>query len=373
MQRRANLAREINTVAHEKAPKRDKTPINPRDLYPTGSTLLNLACSDNHRGGFRLGSIVTLPGSSASGKSFLAETALVCGLYDNRFDKYEFIRDDAEATYNFDTSYLFGEKAAERITAPPLGCSNTVQDFKNNILTLTVKEKKQVIYLLDSLDSLSSDEEIDKEMRKALAAAKSKEAADKIAGSFGMEKAKNMHQILRMVNSEMEKTGSLLIIIQQLKQNTQAVGAFAPPYKTSGGEAPFFYSFQQVWLNKTGTLKRNNRKIGTQVKADVRKNKMNGKLRDVAFDIYYDYGIDDIGSMIDFMISEGFWKKGNGGLVHAEGLGVSGTRPASRENGCGSLTDEIEEKGLEHQLRKLVAEAWKEIEDGLLLKRKPRF
>jgi len=349
---------------------RQKKEVNPRNLYPTGSTLLNLACSDRARGGFDLGTIVTMPGSSSSGKTMLAVTALADGINDARFSDYSFIYDDAEAALNFDLPYLFGEKVAERIEAPANGNSDTIQAFSSNILNTIRNKGKSCIYVLDSLDSLSSDEELEKEMRKALAMAKSEEAAKKIAGSYGTEKAKILGQTLRMVNQELEKTKSLLIIIQQIRQKLNAV-AFSSPWTTSGGEAPFFYSSHQIWLNKTGTIKAKDRKIGTRVKAEVKKNKLTGKLRDCAFDIFYDYGVDNLGSMVDWMVSEGVWKK-SGQNIFAEGLGIEGNRPATT-GATGTLIEKIEEQGLEQKLTKLVAEAWNDIEDSLRLDRKPRY
>lgn len=364
-----SIAEQVRSRKASPEISREKTVVNVRDLYPSGSTLLNLACSDSHRGAFKLGTIVTLPGSSSSGKSMLAETALACGVYDPRFRDYALIRDDAEAAYSFDTCYLFGEGAGERIIEPPNGCSNTIQQFTANILSLTKKEKP-VVYVLDSLDSLSSDEELEKEMRKALAMAKSEEAAKKIAGSYGTEKAKILGQTLRMINQELERTRSLLFIVQQIRQKLNAM-PFGSPWTTSGGEAPFFYSSHQVWLNKTGSIKAKDRKIGTRVKAEVKKNKLNGKLRDCEFDIFYDLGVDNIGSMVDWMLKEKFWER-KGGTVYAEGLGLEGTRP-STTGATGTLVEQIEEQNLEGALSKLVAECWREIEDSLMLNRKPRF
>ena len=345
---------------------RPKKEVKPQDLYPSGSTMVNLACSDNYRGAFKLGTIVTLPGSSTSGKSMQGETALAEGINDKRFDDYDFFRDDAEAAYNFDTRYLWGDKVADTVKKPPLGLSNTVQMFQANMLIVT--KKGPCIYLLDTLDSLSSDEELEKEMRRALAMAKSEEAAKKIAGSFGMEKAKILGQVLRMIKQELEKSRSLLIIVQQLRQNTNAV-MFGSPYTTSGGEAPFFYSFHQLWLNKTGTLKLNDLKVGTQVEAKITKNKLNGKLREVTFNIWYDYGIDDIRSMVDFLLKMKVWEK-NGQNLDATDIGVSGSYLV---NGTGDFMDKVVLAGKLPDLKKLVGQVWVEREESVRLNRIPRF
>jgi hypothetical protein len=158
--------------------------------------------------------------------------------------------------------------------------------------------------------------------------------------------------------------------VQQLKQNFGA-GPFAPKFRTTGGEGPFFYSSLQIWLNKKASIKKLDRKIGSTVNADVRKNKLNGRLRDVEFDIYYDYGIDDIGSMVDFLIKEGHWKKVNR-EVRAHDLDIVGTRPVNKSE-AGSLIVQIEEQGLVRRLRRIVERVWNEIEESLRLDRKPKY
>lgn len=365
----SSVAEQIQESAHTPI-LREKKEINPRNLYPTGSTMLNLACSDHHRGGFDLGTIVTMPGASAGGKTMLAMTALAEGIHDKRFDEYEFVFDDAEAALNFDMPYLFGQKVIDTLAQPPLGMSTTVQDFKANCLTLLKQQKKSCIYVLDSLDSLSSDEELEKEMRKALALAKSREAADKIAGSFGMEKAKIMHQTLRMINAEIEATNSILIILQQLKQRTNAQ-PFQNPWTTTGGEGPFFYSTHQIWLSRGAAIKSNKIEIGGNTLANVAKNKLTGKRRKVNFSIYDDYGVDNIGSILDWLIEHEFVKK-KGTEYDLHEFDIRGTRPKTT-GAAGTLIEQIEEQGLELELNKYVGQCWHEVEERLRLCRKPKF
>ena len=333
-------------------------------LFPSGSTLLNLACSDSIFGAWLLGTIITIPGSSSGGKTMLAITALAQAFYSKKFLNHSFIYDDGEEALNFDMIYLFNTKFTKALELPPLGKSKTMQDFKANMLLLR-KKGNPFIYVQDSLDSLTSDEELEKEMRKALAMAKSEEAAKKIAGSFGAEKAKIIGQILRMVNNAVKETNSLVIIVQQRRQKMNAL-PFVSPYTTSGGEAPFYWSSHQIWLNKRSNIKRRNRKIGTEITADVRKNKITGKLRTIDFNIFTDYGIDDIGSTIDFLIDEKIWNKPTGKkIITTNWENVEGERD--------KLTHIIEEKGLVQELKKEVGEVWKDIEDSLRLRRKPRF
>lgn len=363
MGRTTSIADQVRVNANRDLPTRTVRELDESMLVPTGSTLLNLACSDNPYGGYGLGKIVTLPGSSSGGKTLLTLTTFAEAARCKRLDGYHFIFDDVEASLEFDTEYLFGSRMASRMSVPPNGSSNTIQNFKANILQLN-KDKKSYIYCLDSFDSLTSDEEVDKEMRKALAMAKSEEAAKQIAGSYGAEKAKIAGQTLRMITSELKKTNSLLIIIQQLRQNMGG-GPFSPKYVTSGGEAPFFYSTHQVWLTRLEKIKEKERKVGSRVKAEVRKNKLTGKERSVEFDVYYDYGVDDIGSCIDFLLYEEFWLKKTGGFIIASDLDLCERRT--------DLIRKIEADGLQPKLIEATAAAWRKIEKSIESKRSPKY
>lgn len=359
---RKKLASQVRNVSKKKPPERTKKELCEKDLVPSGSTLLNLACSDTPEGAFLLGGIVTIPGASSAGKTILALTALAeCSMLD-RFQKYELILDDAEERLSFDLPYLFGKRVAERIIQPRLGCSDTIQKFEANQLTL-LKAHQPFIYVLDSFDSLSSDEELEKEMRKALAMAKSEEAAKKIAGSYNTEKAKIAGQTLRMINNSLKKSQSLLIMIQQRRQKFNA-GPFSDPWTTAGGEAPFFYSNHQIWLDKVGSIKKKDRAIGIETRARVKKNSITGKLRDADFDIFYDYGVDNIGSCVDFMTLEKFWKK-KGAIISADELDFCGERA--------DLIDYIEDRNLEEEMIQAVGKAWLTIEEELRLHRKSKY
>lgn len=346
--------------------------IDTSTLIPSGSTTLNLACSDSPDGAFALGRIVTLPGGSASGKTMLMLTMLAECANNKRFDQYDFIYDDGEETCDgFDISYLFGNKLAKRIAPPQYSEENeplhseTIQDFKANIL-MRVKEKQSFIYILDSLDSLTSDEELKKEYRQALIKAKDPEAVKELKGSYKTEKAKAIGETLRMINNKIKHTESALFIVQQERANIGVI--FGSKKTTSGGMAPFFYSTHQVWLNLkkaiTKEVKKQNRKIGHKIIAKVKKNKITGKLRDIEFDIFYDYGLDDIGSCIDFLVSAGHWgKKGN--TINAHELSIEGSRI--------KIIEEIENQKLQNELRDVTSKVWNEIEESLRLDRGRKF
>ncbi|MEI6158165.1 MAG: hypothetical protein WCP87_07355, partial [Atribacterota bacterium] len=135
-------------------------------LIPTGSTLLNLALSDRKEGGYDGGKIVNIIGDSSSGKTFLALSCMAEMAYDDQFKKYKLIYDDAEQANEFNIEYLFGKKLADRIEAPRYGKkeplhSHTMQDFEANIHR-HLAGQEPFIYILDSFDSITDEDEIEK-------------------------------------------------------------------------------------------------------------------------------------------------------------------------------------------------------------------
>ena len=366
--RRRSLSEQVEESSKREVKRKQ---IDTSILIPSGSTMLNLACSDSPYGAFALGRIVTLPGGSASGKTMLMLTMLAECANDKRFDQYDFIYDDGEETCDgFDISYLFGKNLAKRILSSQLDeneedlHSETVQDFKANIL-MRVKTGRPFIYILDSLDSLTSDEELKKEYMQALVKAKDPEAVKELKGSYKTEKAKAIGETLRMINNKIKHTESALFIVQQERANIGVI--FGSKKTTSGGMAPFFYSTHQVWLNLKKTIakevKKQNRKIGHKIIAKIKKNKITGKLRDIEFDIFYDYGIDDIGSCIDFLISAGHWKK----------IGHKIESPDFDSLNRNMLIEKIESQKLQKDLQEITGNVWLSIEESLRLDRGRKF
>jgi RecA/RadA recombinase len=283
-----------------------------------------------------------------------------------QFDHYRFVFDDVEERQEFDMEYLFGD-LAERLEAPPLGNSDTVDQMVANHAALH-EGKKPYIYVVDSLDALTTSEELEKEHKKAVLAAKgSPDALKQISETFAGRKAAQLSEFLRLIKKRVAESNSMVLITQQLRINMNA-GAFGKKYRTSGGEAPFFYSHVRPVLSKVKTHKTqtggSKRQIGVRTKFDLEKNSITGKSRQGEFDIFYDFGIDDVGSIIDFLVEEGFWKK-TGRTINATHLDMAAER--------NKLVRMVERQNAEEQLQQVAQEAWTELESALRLSRKRRF
>jgi len=346
-----------------------RTPVEQEEkkaTIPTGLTTLNLGLADDHQHGYRPGSVVNIIGDSHSGKTILALSGLAEMARDEDYDDWRLIYDDAEAANAFSMGKLFGQALVDRIESPgddeDFPFSETIEEFIFHILR-ALREGGPCVYILDSLDALTSEDE----QARVDAEIKAREEGKEIKGSYKMEKAKKMSEMFRTIIKELKKTGSLLIVISQTRDN---INPLSFKKKTrSGGRALEFYSSIIMWLAKSGnlTVTKNKKKriigAGTVVKVD--KNKYTGKQRQVEFETFPDYGIDDIGGMIDWLNDEDFWpgKK----KIDAKGLGLKESLAKAK------LIAHIEEKGLEKRIRKIIGKRWREIEDSLRLGRKGRF
>lgn len=357
-------------------------PIRKKDLLSTGSTLLNLALTETPFGGFIKGKHYLVVGDSAAGKTLWSMTLFAEAHLNPQFKGYRLIYDNVEDGMLMDLDNLFSEEMADRIEPPkqtkdgdPI-YSETIEDFYFNIDDL-VKKGDPFIYILDSMDSLGS-EASDKKFTQQKTAhhrrakvvsgeAEASEKEDKAAGSYGDGKAKKNSEYLRKAKKGLRATGSILIILSQTRDDIGSM--FAGAKTRSGGRSLRFYATTEVWMSVAKRLKRTvnkiERDIGSKVKVAVRKNQITGKLADVEIDIYHSFGIDDLGSCVDYLLKEGYWEQGESGINCKGLIGMTGQKD--------KVIRIIEKKGLEDEVRRLCGKCWAEVQAACQLKRKNRY
>jgi len=320
-------------------------------LIPTGSTLLNLALSDNPYGGFYLGTINNIIGDSAAGKTFLAWTVFAEMVYDRRFGEYDLYYDEPEASLAFDINKLFGKAVEDRVILDRL--SGSVEDFHDHVMSLLEVDKKKsvkpFVYCLDSLDAICTEDEIERDIRK---------------GTFGGQKPKLISEILRKIVQNLKGTNSTVFVISQTRDNIGV--SFGDKKTRSGGKALKFFSTHELWLAVKGHIKRKERDVGVEVKVKISKNKLTGKLRTIEFPIYYDYGIDDIYSCIAFLIAEGRWSESKKVIDTKGDFGEISYK-------LNALIEHIENNDLKSELVRMVAETWYDIETSIATNRRKKY
>jgi RecA/RadA recombinase len=212
--------------------------------------------------------------------------------------------------------------------------------------------------VLDSLDALTSEEELSRYGKKFQDGAS-------VDGSYKTEKAKYISEILRVIVSKISQTKSFLLVLSQTRENIGFGAAFKPKVR-SGGKPLDFYSSSITWLSRLSQIKEKDRKIGTHIGFKISKNKNNGKHREGKIILLNELGIDDVGSMCDYLIDEGHWQK-DGKKILLNDF----DDPASMFQK--HIPAFIEDGGYTLQLKGLCSQIWHKIEESLNTGRKPRF
>jgi len=335
-------------------------------LVPTGSTLLNCAVSDDPRGGWKTAGMINIIGDSHTGKTLGALTLCAEAVRSPVTRSHEIYYDDIEAAAifgTFDIARLFGEETKRAIKPAlrgPRKHSGTIDEWHENLLKM-LKRGRPVIYVTDSLDGLLSAEEaaIVEKISKGLKLDKKESIADR---------ARKMSTALRELNGPLERTNSLLVIVSQTRQDISV--RFGDPRVRAGGKALDFYANHIVWLIYTGRIKHGTVTIGRNVEVRSTKSRVTGKERNAPLNLYYDYGIDDLGANVDWLIANGVWPKVTvDGQSKLRADGLDGTPLGTRD----TLIGVVERRGLEEAVVDLVGEKWTSLESEYLLKRKPRY
>jgi len=352
----ASIARQVEEESKKKV--KTSTPLS----LTTGSVMLNLALSDRSDAGVDSGTFVNIVGDHSAGKTFLLWHMFAEAAYNKAFDKYDIYYDEPEVSLKINIPLLFGEKVEKRVKRSI--CSYTVQDFHDNVMTLAQKGKPFILGL-DSWDGLTSDEEIKKEAKK---------------GGYMTEGATVSGRIFRKAMSKISETNSYLIVISQTRDN---IGVMFGPSKTrSGGNAMHFWNSHELWMAVASHMKRTYRSkeidVGINARVAVKKNKLTGKLREAEFPIYFDFGIDDITSMINWMVSWKFWtvetieETGDDGKPKKV-KGAIDTKGDFISAKIGDLISHIESQKLVPKLTEIVSSRWREIEDAISTGRKNKY
>jgi recombination protein RecA len=219
---------------------------------------------------------------------------------------------------------------------------------------MALKPGEFLLYIVDSWDALTSER--GKERFEKAAEKDNEEEA-----SYGTEKAKygsaSFFSNICDISSGKDAT---LIIVSQIREKINAM--FGKKHYRGGGKALDFYTHQVVWLAEIEKLSRvfrqEKRVYAIRSKAKFERNKVAKPFREAEFTILYDYGLDNISSMIDW-----YW-----------GPKAQKIKFEDEDFSRAELIKYIEDEGLEDTLSDMCEKEWKEIENEISPKdRKKRF
>jgi recombination protein RecA len=337
----AQVERKIKNAPERKTPEYDGSDM----VVSTGSTLLDLAISGGRfpEGGIPTGILVEIFGPSGAGK-----TVLLCQIAGNVQRLGGAIKfHDPEARLNKQFARMFGLDVPDENYHIP----STIPEVFSSVRDWLAKRKGKELHgvFADSLAALSTDMEMG-------------DTGDKM----GMRRAKEFSEELRKTCRIITQSGALVVCSNQVRQNLDA-GPYGQRYKSPGGEAIGFYaslrlrcsSGEKIKVSRSIRGKEHKRVIGVKTNIEVFKSSVWKPFRAAEVYIIFDYGIDDIRANLKFV------KDSTGDTIYRVGEVKLG-RTLDR------AIREVEERGLEQELKEKTIELWKEIEKTFEEKRKPR-
>ena len=159
--------------------------------------------------------------------------------------------------------------------------------------------------------------------------------------------ARLMSQALRKLTGSVQKAGTTVIFINQLRMKIGVM--FGSPETTTGGRALSFYSSVRLDIRGIGAIKDSDEVIGRRTRVKVVKNKVAPPFREAEFDIMFrgdDVGISREGDLLDLGVNRGFVEKSGTWFSYGGdrlGQGRENARIFLRENDelCTRLETEV--------------------------------
>ena len=266
------------------------------ETFSTGCDLLDLVVGGGERHGYPAGRIINLVGDRSSGKTFLA-CELIAAAFHQWGERFRWVYDDAESGFTFNTERLYGfhimpveeEKRTKSRRVEAFSCN--FREFLNSL-----GPKELGVYTLDTLDGLSSKQIHDIAKKRF---ENFKEGKDMEKGSYQMEAPKFLSQeFFKETTAEAEEKKALLVIISQVRDK---IDSMFNEQTRSGGRAMDFYAHTCLWLSTAQKIVRKGRVVGVVVKAYTKKSKTPRPFRSCFFTLLFDYGLDNVGTNVDFL------------------------------------------------------------------------
>lgn len=336
---------------------------------PTGSTLLDLVMGGGRGEGAEAGQVVNFCAPSGAGKTAIVNE-IMANAHHRYGEKFRFCYDaTTESGNTFDTEELYGFEIFPKDPKKQVRSTTVEQAFANIMMFLErLSEDEFGVYALDSIDAVTSAE-IEDIAEEHVKAVRKGETYDK--GSYQQGKAKFLSTtFLPKVADMAERKNCLIIIVSQLRDNIGA-GPYAAKDKTSNGRALLFYCATQVWFKTVTKIERNGLPIGAVMNAVTKKCRGPRPYRECRFTFYYTYGIDNVGSNLDYLYDLRTAERGELKAKACADLEWDGGHYSRTE-----LIRHIEDNALEEELACRVRAKWEQTEREAvaeIAERKRRF
>ncbi len=285
---------------------------------PTGNLLIDRALGV---GGFPRGRVVEVFGPESSGKTTLALTLVA------KAQALGGLAGFIDVEHAMDPSYArkLGVDLDNLLVSQPSSGEEALR-----ICETLVRSNALDVVVVDSVAALVTKAELDGEI------------GDTTVGA----QARLMSAALRKLTSLIARARTICLFTNQIREKIGVM--FGNPETTPGGKALKFYSSVRVDIRRIGAIKQTDGNVvGNRTKIKVVKNKVAPPFKEAEFDIMYNEGISNTGSLLDLAIDMGILQK-RGAWISYDGNQVAQGRDAAKDalRADKDLYNEIEEKVL---------------------------
>jgi recombination protein RecA len=288
------------------------------DVIPTGNILIDRALGV---GGVPRGRIVEIYGPESSGKTTL--TLTIIAQAQRRGGLAAFI--DVEHALDPKYAQRLGVNLDDLLVSQPSSGEEALR-----ICETLVRSNALDVIVLDSVAALVTKQELEGEI------------GDSTVGT----QARLMSAAMRKLTALISKARTCCIFTNQIREKIGVM--FGNPETTPGGKALKFYSSVRMDIRRIGAIKHGDGTVtGNRTRVKVVKNKVAPPFTEAEFDIMYNEGISNVGSLIDVALEKGILEK-RGSWMSYKGNQLAQGRDAAKEalKADENLYKEIEEATL---------------------------